>query len=51
LRQRPTLKKASVYARIQNLLDHSHVADRGGGIPKLGTRFMIEGEFTAPRWF
>jgi outer membrane receptor protein involved in Fe transport len=51
LRQLPRLKEASIYARVQNLLDHSYVIDRGGGIPKLGTPFMIEGGFTAPLWF
>jgi outer membrane receptor protein involved in Fe transport len=50
-RQLPQLKEASVFAHVQNLLDHSYVIDRGGGIPKLGTPFMLEGGFTAPLWF
>jgi outer membrane receptor protein involved in Fe transport len=51
LRQLPQLKEARIFAQIQNALDHSYVIDRGGGIPKLGTPFMLEGGFTAPLWF
>jgi hypothetical protein len=51
LRQLPQLKEARIFARIQNALDHSYVIDLGGGIPKLGTPFMLEGGFTAPLWF
>jgi iron complex outermembrane recepter protein len=50
LRPRP-FDDASLYIRIQNLLDHDYVIDRGGGIPKLGTPFMLQGGFLAPLWF
>ena len=47
----PRLNQSSVFVRMQNLLDHSYVIDRGGGIPKLGTPFMLEGGVSAPLWF
>jgi iron complex outermembrane receptor protein len=34
---------ASAYLKIQNLLNNAYVIDRGGGVPKLGTPFLLLG--------
>jgi iron complex outermembrane receptor protein len=45
------LENASVYLKIQNVLNHSYVVDLGGGIPKLGTPFMLQSGITLPIQF
>ncbi len=47
----PRLNQASIFLRIQNALDHTYIVDLGGGVPKVGTPFMLEGGFNAPIWF
>jgi outer membrane receptor protein involved in Fe transport len=47
----PQLKDAAIFIKVQNLLDHSYVIDTGGGIPKLGTPFMLQGGIMAPLSF
>jgi iron complex outermembrane receptor protein len=42
---------AEVYLKIQNALDHSYVVDTGGGIPKLGTPFMLQSGIALPIQF
>jgi outer membrane receptor protein involved in Fe transport len=45
------LQDASVFIKIQNLLNDSYVIDEGGGIPKVGTPFMLQGGLLAPLRF
>jgi outer membrane receptor protein involved in Fe transport len=42
------LKNWTAYVKIQNLLDHSYVIDKGGGIPKLGTPFLLQAGLIMP---
>ncbi len=51
LRSIPRMDQASIFVRVQNALDHIYIVDLGGGIPKIGTPFMLEGGFSAPLWF
>ena len=51
LAQIPQLENASVFLKVQNLLNHSYVIDLGGGIPKLGTPFMLQGGLIMPLSF
>jgi iron complex outermembrane receptor protein len=42
------LKNDKAYLKMQNLLNHSYVVDLGGGIPKTGTPFLVEGGLIVP---
>jgi hypothetical protein len=42
------LKNCTAYAKIQNLLDHEYIIDNGGGIPKLGTPFLLQAGVIVP---
>ena len=45
------LENAQIYLKIQNVLNNSYVIDLGGGIPKLGTPFMLQSGITVPLQF
>ena len=47
----PRLANADIYLKIQNLFNDSYVIDNGGGIPKLGTPFMLQSGLVVPLWF
>ena len=42
------LKNCTAYVKIQNLLDHEYIVDNGGGIPKIGTPFLLEAGLIIP---
>jgi iron complex outermembrane receptor protein len=45
------LENASAYVKVQNALNDSYVIDLGGGIPKVGTPFMLQSGISLPLWF
>ncbi len=42
------LNDATVFAKVQNVFDHSYIVDLGGGIPKVGTPLLIQFGVSAP---